>query len=168
METTRRLGGRRTSGIIYRGSAAMNLSFRTRLMSLITGTIAVTVVLVAALVESNLRRSFELADTARTNALVDQFSAGFEQRGAQIAQQVETITNSETLLRVGLAAAQSQPEFASFVNEAQVLANSHQLDLLEILAPDGTIISSAQWPARFGYKETWLSELDGNALPKKA
>lgn len=145
----------------------MNLSFRTRLIALITGTVAVTVVLVAGLVESNLRRSFELADAARTNALVDQFSAGFEQRGAQIAQQVETIANSEALLRVGLAASQPQSDFAPFVNEAQALANNHQLDLLEILAQDGSIISSAQWPARFGYKETWTSDLDSNALPKK-
>jgi signal transduction histidine kinase len=32
------------------------------------------------------------------------------------------------------------------------------LDLLELVAGDGMIVSSAQWPARFGYKEDWLSD----------
>jgi signal transduction histidine kinase len=38
------------------------------------------------------------------------------------------------------------------------LAAAHHLDFLELVADDGTIISSAQWPARFGYKESWLAE----------
>ena len=29
--------------------------------------------------------------------------------------------------------------------------------MLELVAADGTIVSSAQWPARFGYKEDWLT-----------
>lgn len=145
----------------------MTVTFRTRLISVITITIAMTVVLVAWLVESNLRRSFELSNAARTNALVDQFSAGFEQRGEQIAQRIDAIANSEQLLRIGLAAAQPQPDLSAFVNEAQSLATDHQLELLEVLANDGTIISSAQWPARFGYKETWLTDLNNNDLPKR-
>jgi two-component system, NtrC family, nitrogen regulation sensor histidine kinase NtrY len=145
----------------------MTFSFRTRLITVITVTIAVTVILVAWLVESNLRRSFELSNAARTNALVDQFSAGFQERGEQTAQRVDAIANSEPLLRIGLAAAQPQPDLAPFVNEAQTLAADHQLELLEVLAQDGTIISSAQWPARFGYKETWLADFDKGELPKK-
>jgi two-component system nitrogen regulation sensor histidine kinase NtrY len=145
----------------------MRLSFRERLIALITITIALTVILVAWLVESNLRRSFELSDAARTNALVDQFNAGFEQRGEQIAQRVDAISNSELLLRMGLAASQQQPDLSPFVNEAQTLATDHQLELLEILTQDGTIISSAQWPARFGYKESWLTDLNKDDLPKK-
>src|SRR5205823_2932185 len=110
---------------------------------------------------------FELANQARTNALVDQFSAGFEQRGEQIAQRVISIANSEALLRIGLAAAQPQPDFSAFVNEAQTIATNQQLDLLEILSPDGTIISSAEWPARFGYKETWLADFESDSNPPR-
>lgn len=40
-----------------------------------------------------------------------------------------------------------------YVTEAQTLAQDAQLDFLEIVGPDGKIISSAQWPARFGYPE---------------
>jgi signal transduction histidine kinase len=38
-----------------------------------------------------------------------------------------------------------------YVTEAQALAQDAQLDFLEIIASDGKIVSSAQWPARFGY-----------------
>jgi signal transduction histidine kinase len=49
---------------------------------------------------------------------------------------------------------------APFLNEAQSLAQEAQLDFLEIVGPDGNIVSSAQWPARFGYFEpiAWVDE----------
>ena len=37
---------------------------------------------------------------------------------------------------------------AAYVTEAKTVADNHQLDLLEFVAADGSIISSAQWPAR--------------------
>ncbi|HEY2017241.1 MAG TPA: ATP-binding protein, partial [Bryobacteraceae bacterium] len=40
---------------------------------------------------------------------------------------------------------------------AAQLASTNGLDLLELVAGDGTIISSAEFPARFGYKEDWLT-----------
>ncbi|HZW50287.1 MAG TPA: ATP-binding protein, partial [Rudaea sp.] len=40
------------------------------------------------------------------------------------------------------------------------------LPFLEIVADNGTLISSAQWPARFGYMEPWVREFsDWNAQP---
>jgi signal transduction histidine kinase len=46
------------------------------------------------------------------------------------------------------------------LTEAQTLAQDAQLDFLEIVGPDGKIVSSAQWPARFGYNEpfTWVHD----------
>jgi len=44
------------------------------------------------------------------------------------------------------------------VNDASALASSHGLDFLELVAGDGSIVSSAQWPARFAYKKAWLTE----------
>ena len=44
-----------------------------------------------------------------------------------------------------------------YYDYAAPLAATHDLDLLELVAADGTIVSSAQWPARFGYKEEWLT-----------
>jgi signal transduction histidine kinase len=47
-----------------------------------------------------------------------------------------------------------------YLNEAQTLAQDAQLDFLEIVGPDGKIVSSAQWPARFGYFEpiAWVDQ----------
>jgi signal transduction histidine kinase len=42
-------------------------------------------------------------------------------------------------------------EPALYLNEAAALAQEYRLSYLEILGGDGSIISSAQWPARFGY-----------------
>ena len=33
------------------------------------------------------------------------------------------------------------------------MAQDAQLDFLEIVGADGNVVSSAQWPARFGYPE---------------
>src|SRR5437879_5646336 len=136
----------------------MKFSFRTKLLLVITLTVAVSVALVAFLVQLNIRKSFERLEQERTNALVNQFSTEFDRRGQQIAQSIDAVANSEAVLKIGLSASQPQPDFSPFVNEAQSLAPTKELDLLEILAQDGTIISSAHWPARFGYKETWITE----------
>jgi len=49
---------------------------------------------------------------------------------------------------------------APYLTEAQTLAQDAQLDFLEIVGPDGKIVSSAQWPARFGYFEpiAWVDQ----------
>ncbi|HZD92724.1 MAG TPA: HAMP domain-containing protein, partial [Candidatus Sulfotelmatobacter sp.] len=58
-------------------------------------------------------------------------------------------------------------EYANFVNEAATYAATQRLDFLDLIAPDGAIISSAHWPARFGYKQRWF--LDRTApLPEHA
>src|SRR5262249_46751492 len=43
------------------------------------------------------------------------------------------------------------------IRVARGIAANHRLEFLELLASDGTIISSAQWPARLGYKEQYLT-----------
>jgi signal transduction histidine kinase len=43
-----------------------------------------------------------------------------------------------------------------YVNAAAPLAASHQLDFLDLVGANGAIISSASWPARFGYRENWV------------
>ena len=47
----------------------------------------------------------------------------------------------------------------SYLNEAGPIAESHQMDFLEFVDAQGTIISSAQSPARFGYRDTSLPNL---------
>ena len=46
---------------------------------------------------------------------------------------------------------------AEYLEQAGTLASTNRLDLLELVAGDTKIVSSAQWPARFGYQEEWLA-----------
>ena len=43
------------------------------------------------------------------------------------------------------------------------MADSHQLDFLEFVDGHGTIISSAQWPAKFGYPEIAFESLSASS-----
>src|SRR2546422_6583282 len=43
-------------------------------------------------------------------------------------------------------------------HDALGLSKAHQLDFVEIDNSEGVLISSAQWPARFGYKNGWVTE----------
>ncbi len=45
-----------------------------------------------------------------------------------------------------------------YVNDANGVSKSHQLDFLDFVASDGSIISSNEWPARFGYKMDWVTQ----------
>jgi two-component system, NtrC family, nitrogen regulation sensor histidine kinase NtrY len=41
------------------------------------------------------------------------------------------------------------------------LAQQAQLDFLEIVGPDGSVVNSAQWPARFGDPEPASAQFVG-------
>jgi signal transduction histidine kinase len=57
-----------------------------------------------------------------------------------------------------------QADASQYYNDARGIAQSQQLDFLDIVADDGTLISSSEWPARFGYKNDWVtSEPDWNS-----
>jgi signal transduction histidine kinase len=128
------------------------MTFRTRLLLIFTVTIVAAVGLVEALVLTSTRETFERAQLQRTNVLTEQFRNEFKRRGREIARTVEAIAASDAVHKIAL-----QPDSAEYYDFAAPLARSHALDLLELVSGDGTIVSSAQWPARFGYKEEWLT-----------
>ncbi|HTK94610.1 MAG TPA: ATP-binding protein [Terriglobales bacterium] len=133
------------------------MSFRRRLLLLVTLVLFLAVGGVSAVVWSIVRRSFERAERERTAALVAQFQKEFERRGSEVAERVAGIATSESVNRMALEFSRA-PDYSLYVNEAQPAAATHQLDFLEFVTADGTIISSAQWPARFGYKEAATAE----------
>jgi signal transduction histidine kinase len=55
------------------------------------------------------------------------------------------------------AASTVPPNYALYINDATTIAAEQQLDFLEFVDAEGTILSSAQWPAKFGYKESNFS-----------
>jgi two-component system, NtrC family, nitrogen regulation sensor histidine kinase NtrY len=63
---------------------------------------------------------------------------------------------------MALAVSRGPADYSVFVNEAKTLADNQQLDFLEFVDSRGTILSSAQWPAKFGYKENSLPLISPN------
>jgi len=129
------------------------VTFRARLLLVFTVTIAVTVAMVVWIVSISTERAFERLDNERTAALVKQFRKEFAQRGEEVVRAAEHIAKADAT--TGIAA---QPDPSLHFNDAAALAAANGLHFLELVAGDGTIVSSAQSPARFGYKETWLTE----------
>jgi signal transduction histidine kinase len=134
------------------------MSFRRRLLIALALIVLVTVGSVSTVVSLRTRRAFERADRERTEALVAQFRREFTRRGDDVVRRVEAIAAGDAVSRMALDLSHGT-DASAYVTEAKAFADSHQLDLLELVAADGTIISSAHWPARFGYKEDVAPDL---------
>lgn len=133
------------------------MSLRTRLFALVSVVVTLTVLLVTVTVSSSARRSFATLDEQRTAALVAQFRSEFEAEGDQVGARLDRIAASDALIRMAADAGGSRGDRAAYVNEAAPLATAQGLDFLDIVASDGTIISSAHWPAKFGYRHSWVT-----------
>jgi len=139
------------------------VSFRTKIFLSITGTVVLAVWIVAMVVSALVTRSFERRDMERTAAVVSELQKEMEQRGADIVRRVEAAAGSDAVARLAVNLG-GQLDTSQYYAQAQELAEEQSLDFLELVGPDGAIISSAEWPARFGYKEDWLAQpADWNA-----
>jgi two-component system, NtrC family, nitrogen regulation sensor histidine kinase NtrY len=144
------------------------VTFRTRMLVSFALAVVTTAALVTWVVSVMTRRTFEQADDQRTATLVAQFRREFERRREELVRRVEAIAAMQGTLDMAVELSRPEPDYAPYVNEAGALASAHALDLLELLAQDGTIVSSAQWPARFGYRAEWVREQGDwkDAFPK--
>jgi two-component system, NtrC family, nitrogen regulation sensor histidine kinase NtrY len=129
------------------------LSFGRKLLLVFALTVFLSVSAVTWIVSSITRRAFERANEEQTAALIAQFRREFSRRGNEVARRVETVAESDTATRMALAVSRGNTDYGTFVNDARTLADNQQLDFLEFVDKQGTILSSAQWPAKFGYKE---------------
>lgn len=132
------------------------MSFRTKVFLSITTTVVITVWIVASVVSTLVTSSFERQDTQRTAALVSQFRSEFERRSAEVERRIDAVANSDPVQRLAVNLGASKTDTAQYYDQALALAKEQSLNFLELVGPDGSIISSAEWPARFGYKENWL------------
>jgi signal transduction histidine kinase len=132
------------------------MTFRRKLLAVFTLTVFVSVAAVALIVSAMAHRAFERVDEERTAALVGQFQREFNRRGEDVVQRVQAIAASDAATRMALALNRSAPDYGAYLNDARNIADSQQLDFLEFVDGQGTIISSAQWPAKFGYKDASL------------
>jgi two-component system, NtrC family, nitrogen regulation sensor histidine kinase NtrY len=129
------------------------MRFRRRLLLLFAIAVFVSVAAVALIVSAMARRAFDRANDERTAALVAQFRREFSRRGEDLGRRIQAVAAAPGAGRISVAASRPTPEYNGFLDEAQALAEAQRLDFLEFADDRGTIISSAQWPAKFGYKE---------------
>ena len=140
------------------------MRLRTRLFLLVGGVVTVAVTLVTWSVSASARRSFETLDRQRTDALVLQFRREFAAERADVARRIDRLASTDLVHRTALDIAHRGADYAPFVNEAASLAALQGLDFLDLVADDGTIISSAHWPARFGYRHAWVPPVRDTAM----
>lgn len=133
------------------------MSFRTKLFLIFLITVLASVSAVAYSVTHYTRAAYEEMDAQRTSALVAQFQKEFAQQGENVARNVENITNSELTLKMAIDQERANPDQSLYVHDAAGAAQEHGLNFMEFVIADGTLISSAEYPARVGYKETWIT-----------
>jgi signal transduction histidine kinase len=105
------------------------------------------VALVTGAVSVAARQAFERADGRRRSDLLAQLQHELDARGAEVARQVELAAQSPGVERIAAGSAE--------YDGAQQEAGAQELGFLDVVQPDLTILSSAHWPARFGYKNDW-------------
>lgn len=132
------------------------MSFRVKLAIVVTLTIVVAVALVAWGVSTFAERQYESVDQKHTDALVKQFQREFDQRGGEVADQVTGIAEAEATLKMAIELNGPKADASKYVEDATGLAGSHHLDFLDFIGDDGSLISSKEWAARFGYKTDWV------------
>ncbi len=133
------------------------MSFRTKLFLIFVITVLASVSLVAYGVTHYTQQAFEEMDTQRSKALVAQFNQEFAQSGNTVVQQVENITNADLTLRMALDLARPNADTSLYVHDANGSSQDHGLEFVEFVNGDGALISSAQYPARVGYKNDWVT-----------
>src|SRR6266446_5947640 len=139
------------------------MTFRRKLLAVFALTVFLSVATVGWLVSTLSRRAFERAEDERTSALVTQFRHEFNRQGEEVSRRVEAIAASEPVTRMGLAMNNTAPDSAAYFDAAKSTAENYQLDFLELVDSQGTTISSAHWPAKFGYPEPAFASLSSTA-----
>ncbi len=138
------------------------MSFRRKLLAVFTVTVLLSVAGVAWLVQEVTRNAFEKAEGQHTAALVSQFQREFNRQGDEVVQRVERVAASDAVTRMAAALSGTSADSAEFFELARNMADSHQLDFVELLDARGNIVSSAQWPAKFGYPDTAFETLSAS------
>jgi two-component system, NtrC family, nitrogen regulation sensor histidine kinase NtrY len=72
-------------------------------------------------------------------------------------QQVENIANADVTVRMIIDLSRPSADPSLYIHDANGAAQTHNLDFVEFVNADGAIISSAQYPARVGYKNDWVT-----------
>ncbi len=136
------------------------MSLRLKLGIGLSLAIVCAVGIVVLVVSSNTRATFARLDQQRTAASVAQFHREFDREAQEVGRRTAALAAAPALQRVAVELA-SGADRSQYTDEARQEQPGSGLDFLEIVAADSTIISSASWPARFGYKEDVVASAPG-------
>ena len=139
------------------------MSFRKKLLLMFALTVFLCVAVISASVWSTMRRSFDRANDDRANAAAAQFRSEFQHRSDEVVRRVEAAATSESVQRIALEINRGGADSGEYVGAARDLAAQQHLDFLELVDHQGTILSSAQWQAKFGYPEPAVPSAIGSA-----
>src|SRR5207248_10895645 len=138
------------------GSRRASMSLRLKLVVAFSVIVVISVTLVAVLVNMAAIRGYDRTEGERSALLAEQVRQEFAQRLTEVAKRVGDIAGQDSTLQLAVAKSRNAPDYSRFADAAARL-NAPDLDVLEWLSADGTIISSKHWPARFGYQEEWFA-----------
>jgi two-component system nitrogen regulation sensor histidine kinase NtrY len=128
------------------------MTLRQKLLLTIAGLVVLAVAAVAWTVSLRTRKALEAIEQQRSAALLAQVRGEFQHQGDAIAMALQRMAADERVQRIAFDATHGG-DINIYVPEAATLAREYQLDFLELVNSDGVILSSAQAPARFGYRE---------------
>ena len=134
------------------------MTFRGKLFWIFTLAMLLAVGSIAAGVTIVARRAFDDLNRQHSDALIAQFQKDFGRRGEGIVHRVKGIAEEESTTRMAVALNLPRGDASVYVNDASGVARSHQLDFLDFISNDGSIISSAEWSVRFGYQVDWITQ----------
>ena len=133
------------------------MRLRTRFLLLVGLLLSASVTAVTWLVASRAERTFVTLDEQRTAAAVSQFQREFVRAGQLVSASVGRIAATDTVRRLLLDLTRPAPDARSTVDVAAALAAEHDLEILDLVLDDGSIVSSAAWRGRFGYRHPWAA-----------
>lgn len=141
------------------------MTFRAKLFWIFTLTLILSVGLIGAGVTIESRKAFDDSNNQHTDALVLQFQREFNLRGQEVVRRVKGIAEAEGTVRMAIDLARPSADPSIYVNDTRGISQSYHLDILDFVANNGTIISSEENRARFGYKMDWVTQqIDGKPI----
>src|SRR5437879_7049438 len=133
------------------------MKLRTELIIFSVSVLAGSTGVLAWNVDRFVRQQFGQEQRQRSDTLITQFRREFTHRGDEVVYALQGIAEAEGTLRVAIDLSRPQADPSLYAHDARGIATSRQLDFLEIVGDDGTLISSSQWPGRIGFKNDWVT-----------
>ena len=134
------------------------MKLRTKLAVFTVAAVCGSLGVLAWSVNRFVRRQFDEAQRQQADTLVTQSQREFLRRGDEVSYALQGIAEAEGTLRMAIDLSRPQSDPSIYARDARGIATSRQLDFLEFVRDDGTLISSAQWPGRIGFKNDWVTQ----------